>query len=437
MRLSRTLMLSTAALAGLVGITAATAATAAAGVTPAASSASAGWGGPKCFGVLPISGAKSYAQGCYGQDEPEIDPVSPVNGTGQDITWTIKLPTSSAKRSLLDLGPTFWIGTDLSDSSAVAQRAFSELQFYPDSSLLPQKGKNLNTACTSVGFNVQSDPGTWSVCDFTWGLYGKSPKQWQETAAYVKVLDLGTNPQKPMYLHSGDTVTVHIFDSGDANNDAEQVITDVTTGQSGKMIMDSDASTGAGSAANPGVGDGPLTLPYAANSTANPMPWGVVDGTPFAFSWEIGHPNFYSDPNQAICVPGQWDCYSYDTGASGWGAITPLQIVSATFGVGGNSIVPSSWATNDSEGGAAEVDQWCGAYDPKGSTNCSFPWYSYSPKSNSILFGTQYPGSTSQWQWGGSQAQYAQIPHCAGPLTKKYGFGYYCDTTLSPDPPIA
>jgi hypothetical protein len=392
------------------------------------------WSNAKCFGLIPFSGYDSYKADCYGHDEPAIDPISSVPGSGQDVSWTLKLPTSSHHRSLLDMGPTFWVGATLSDSSSLANSVFSELQFYPDSSLLPQTGTDINTAYTPDCFNVNPDPGVWSICDFSWGLYN-TPAGFAETAAYVSVVDQSTNANAPLYLHSGDRIRVHIFNSGDSNNDAEQVITDLTTGQSGSLNMYSNSTTGAGSSANPGVGDGPLTLPYSTNTTDNAMPWGVVDGTPFAFSWEIGHANIYTHGNQGECVPGQWDCYSYDTDG-GWGAIDPLQIQSVTFNVGGSNIAPSSWATNDSQGGTAEDTLWCGAYNTPGTHKCNFPWYTYNRHANAILFGTNYPGTPPVYQYGESPAQYAQTAACPGPLTTEFDFLYYCDTPLSPAPPI-
>jgi hypothetical protein len=386
--------------------------------------------------VYPITGDRSYTSNCYGHDEPMLDPISSTAGTGQDITWTFTLPKSSKTRSLVDLGPTFWIGATLGDSSSVSNSVFSELQFYPDSTLLPQKGTNLNTACSPQGFNVKPLPGTWSVCDFTWGLYGATPAQWQETPAYVSVLDTSTNASKPLYLHSGDTISVHVFPSGDKNNDAEQTLTDLTTKQSGSLNMLSNATTGAGSAAHPGVGDGPLTLPYSTNTTSNMMPWGAVAGTPFAFSWEIGHSNFYTHPTQPECVPGQWDCFSYDIASDGWSAITPVEIKSVTFKVGSKIVKPSSFATNDGQGGAGEDSLWCGAYNPKGSINCGFPWYTYSTTTKGIALGTNYPGTTG-YQYGLAKGEYTQTQTCTGPLTGPYGFKYFCDTTLNPKPPIS
>jgi hypothetical protein len=59
----------------------------------------------------------------------------------------------------------------MSDPSSLANSVFSELQFYPDSKLLPRTGNDINTACTPLGFNVTLAANTWSICDYSWGLY--------------------------------------------------------------------------------------------------------------------------------------------------------------------------------------------------------------------------------------------------------------------------
>jgi hypothetical protein len=402
---------------------------------PRTSSEYGGGSKAKCFGIYPATGASSYQSGCYGHDEPAIDPISNVPGSAQDVTWTFQLPKSSPKRPLLDLGPTFWVGATMSDPSSLANSVFSELQFYPDSKLLPQTGNDINTACTPLGFNVTPAANTWSICEYAWGLYS-TPDGFAETPAYVGVVDTSTNANQPLYLHSGDVIKVHVFTSTDAHHDAKQVITDVTTGKSGSLTMFSDATTGAGSAANPNKGDGPLRLPYSKNTTDNAMPWGVVLGTPMAFSWEIGHSNFYTHPFQSECVPGQWDCQSYDVSKSGWGAVAPFKLISVTFEVNHKQIAPDSWATNDSQGGAFEDDVWCGGYGPDetGTTLCSFPYYTYNNHSKTVDFGTSYPGT--KFDYGGGEAQYAQEATCPGPLTSEFGFDYYCDTRLDPSPPI-
>ena len=405
-----------------------------AATAPSLSGEYGGGGKTRCFGIYPATGASSYQNGCYGHDEPEIDPISNAPGSAQNITWTFRLPTSSARRPLLDLGPTFWVGASMSDKYSLANSVFSELQFYPDSKLLPQTGTDINTACTPLGFNVTPAANTWSICDYTWGLY-PSDGGFAETAAYVSVVDTSSNANQPLYLHSGDVIKVHIFSSA-GGGVANQQITDVTTGQTGQLVMNSNSKTGTGSVPNPKTGDGPLKLPYSTNTTNNALPWGVVLATPMSFSWEIGHSNFYTHPFQGECVPGQWDCQSYDTSSSGWGAVNPFQLMSVKFEVKGQQISPDSWATNDSQGGAAEDDVWCGGYGPAetGTTLCSFPYYTYNSASKTVDFGTSYPGTKNDF--GGGEAQYSQEATCPGPLTNQFGFDYYCDTPLNPSPPI-
>jgi hypothetical protein len=135
-------------------------------------------------------------------------------------------------------------------------------------------------------------------------------------------------------------------------------------------------------------------------------------------------------------VPGQWDCFSYDTTSDGWGSINPLQIKSVTFDVNGRHLAPQSWATNDSQGGAGEDAQWCGNYNETGTNMCTFPWYTYNPRVHAILIGNTYPGTPAQFAYGQAPGEYTTSETCTGPLTKQFGFLYFCDTTLSPTPPI-
>ena len=104
--------------------------------------------------------------------------------------------------------------------------------------------------------------------------------------------------------------------------------------------------------------------------------------------------------------------------------------------MGKSTVRSSSYGTNDSQGGIAEDNLWCGQYRAPGTGMCSFPYYTYNPGAKAILFGTTYPGTPPQDQFGQAPHQYAQVPTCNGPLTSLYGFKYFCDATLSPKPPI-
>jgi hypothetical protein len=44
----------------------------------------------------------------------------------------------------------------------------------------------------------------------------------------------------------------------------------------------------------------------------NSLKWGIVEDTPTAFVWEIGHLPLYNAPPFDSCVPGEVGCFSYD-----------------------------------------------------------------------------------------------------------------------------
>jgi hypothetical protein len=102
-----------------------------------------------------------YAQGCTGHDEPELDPVSSLPGSAQDLTWTAVLPSDGAV-PVSAVGPTFWWGGTVTDPNphALFGQAFLEVQFYPDAIV--------NNCSSAGGFNVTYAPDKFSVCTPVW-----------------------------------------------------------------------------------------------------------------------------------------------------------------------------------------------------------------------------------------------------------------------------
>src|SRR5271165_3224464 len=105
------------------------------------------WGGggggartTKCFGLYPGRGV-SYAPGCYGEDEPQINPFSTVPDSASNITWTFVLGTDAPRATAtigvkyIDLGPTFSVDAAVNDTKSLDDAALAELQFYPDTVL--------------------------------------------------------------------------------------------------------------------------------------------------------------------------------------------------------------------------------------------------------------------------------------------------------------
>ena len=101
-----------------------------------ASSASVQSGAGDCIAHRPSASGEyliSYTSSCSGHDEPELDPVSSLAGSAQDLTWTAVLPKDGAV-PVSAVGPTFWWGGTVTDPNpqALFGQAFLELQFYPD-----------------------------------------------------------------------------------------------------------------------------------------------------------------------------------------------------------------------------------------------------------------------------------------------------------------
>ncbi|HEX9067920.1 MAG TPA: hypothetical protein VF807_04065 [Ktedonobacterales bacterium] len=323
-----------------------------------------------------------YTSSCTGHDEPEIDPLSDHPGSAQDITWTVVLPTDGAAR-VDAVGPTFWIGGAVTDPHSLYGQAFLELQFYPNSML-----KN----CASGGaFNVVYTPGVYTACSPVWEV-SKSGNS--ESAAFNAMLT-DTVTGGALVMHAGDTVTDHQYITPAADG-MHITVTDVTTGHSGTIVLNSQV-------------DGPLMPAFTTQQIGNSLGWGIVHDTPNSLVWEIGHTSPYTNPASQFCLPGSATkpaCYSYDVPT--WVQFHPLQIKSVTFGDGST---PSGWAAVSDYGGKAEVDHDCGAAS-YGTPFCTYPFFAYSASTKTYTYGGDYPGTTNDF---GGVTQFATTKQCDSP----------------------
>ncbi|HXB48425.1 MAG TPA: hypothetical protein VNW50_11745 [Streptosporangiaceae bacterium] len=361
----------------------------------ASGSNSANQSGGVCIGRHPNETAVWYTGACSGHDEPELDPVSSLPGSAQDLTWTVVLPADGTV-PVSSVGPTFWWGGAVSDPNphSLFGQAFLELQFYPDSIV--------NTCSADGGFNVTNAPDKFSVCAPVWQV---STQSGAEDAAFNAELYDGTS-KSPLVMNAGDTIRIH-FHLGAPSQGWNITVTDLTTGHSGTIVLNSKY--------------GPLLPLFSTQQIGNALGWGLVNDTPNAFVWEIGHTSDFSTPAGKLCNPGQTDCGSYDT--AHWLGISPLKVLSVTFADGSAA---RQWAAVSDLGGAAEVTAACGAY---GGPYCTYPWFAANT-SHTITFGADYPGTTHDY--GGSQgAQFATTPLCGGPFGPD---STYCDTVLTPSP---
>lgn len=335
-----------------------------------------------------------YTASCTGHDEPEIDPLSTHAGSAQDLTWTVVLPTN-ATTQVDAVGPTFWIGGVVNDPHSLDQQAFLELQFYPNS---------LVTNCASGGgFSVSHVVGDFTACAPVWEVsqHGNS-----ESAAFNAMLT-DTATGGPLVLHAGDTMTDHQFITSAADG-MHITVTDVTTGHSGSLLLNSKV-------------DGPLMPAYSVQKVGNSLGWGLVDDAPNSLVWEIGHTSSYTQPASQFCLPGSSTkppCYSYDIAT--WQGFQPLQIKGVTYGDGSSA---SSYAAASDYGGKAEVNQYCGAAN-YGTPFCSYPWFAYNSSAHAYTYGGDYAGTTNDFGQADQFQQTLACPSPSGPNTT------YCATVL-------
>jgi hypothetical protein len=251
------------------------------------------------------------------------------------------------------------------------------------------------------GFNVTSAPDKFTVCTPVWQVGAKSNA---ETAAFNAEL-YGGSSSSPLVMNAGDTIRIHFFVASPADG-WHIAITDVTTGHSGTVVLNSKY--------------GPLLPAFSQQKIGNALGWGIVHDTPNAFVWEIGHTSPFTSPAGQFCLPGQAFCDSYD--GAHWLGFSPLQIKSVTFADGSAA---SKWAAVSDFGGTAEVNQYCPAY---GGPYCIYPWYAFNGTDSAFTYGADYPGTEFDY---GKASQFATTQQCGGPFGPD---STYCDTVLKPAP---
>jgi hypothetical protein len=334
-----------------------------------------------------------YSTGCTGHDEPELDPLSTLPGSGHELTWTVVLP-SNGSFNVDATGPTFWFGGTVIDPASLFGQAFVELQFYPNTivtncnpngSFLPKFSLNDYTVCSPV----------WSVT--TTG----TPGNFHEPAAFNAMLST-PGSTSAMVMHAGDTVKIHWFTTP-AQDGYHVTVTDVSTNQAGTIVLN-------------GKKDGPLMPAFDVQKLGNALGWGLVDDAPNSFVWEIGHTSQFTSPGSQFCLPGDPICDSYN--AASWAGTSPIQIKSVTFADGSTA---KHWAVVSDFGGRAEVDQSCGAAN-YGQPFCIYPWYTLG--STGFHYGVDFPGTLNDF---GQVNQFQTTLQCGGPFGPD---STYCATQI-------
>lgn len=321
----------------------------------------------------------SYDAGCSGHDEPELDPISALPGSAQNLTWRFVLPTDGTSL-VSDVGPTFWFGGAVTDPNPkdVFGEGFLEVQFYPD---------GIVRNCTpNGGFVLDFHPNAYTVCTPVWSIHATGQKpNYHEPAEFNAMLTTGSK-HEPLVMYAGDTIQLH-FHLGAPGDGWHVDVTDETTGGSGTVVLTSPY--------------GPILPVFSTQTLGNSLNWGGVLDTPNAFVWEIGHTSPYTSPAAAFCVPGQTSCDSYN--AASWAGFSPLRILGVTFGDSGSA--PDGWDVVSDYGGNAEVEQYCGSV---GGAYCIYPWFTLGTD-GSLRYGIDYPGTADDF---GQGSQFATTTQC-------------------------
>jgi hypothetical protein len=135
--------------------------------------------------------------------------------------------TTEAQVGQVDsVGPTFWIGGTVTDPNSLFRPGVPRASVLSDS---------ITTNCAAGGgYNVTFSANSYTACSPVWEVsqHGNA-----ESAAFNAMLtDSATNG--PLLMHAGDTVTDHQYVTA-AKDGMHITVTDVTTGHSGTIVLDS------------------------------------------------------------------------------------------------------------------------------------------------------------------------------------------------------
>lgn len=369
-----------------------------------------------CYGIWPtIGGQSTYANNCYGHDEPGIQFYSTMPGSGGNVTWNVTLPTSPNATNLqADLYSAIWFGMTLSDPYGWLGQCFLELQFYPDSSW-------------GASGNVW---GTWVGAAVAWQI--ENANGYEDPCFYQVLNDTASTGGGYFTMAQGDKITVSMTGWTGSLYGENLTITDDSNGQQSFVNLYNSALAY------------PLDPAYVDTSFPNGLQWTPGGELPVVFAFETGHttapfPNNNSYGGCSAGVPpptatdGAVPCPSYDPGFWVNNTVQPWLIQVPTFWNATARERPSQVSFTQDLGGIAFIDPisgyTCAGRD--GSAYCSYPWYSYSCGVKAFEFGaTDYPGVSEDF---GQYHEYASnyiydelqlsyvpptnfsIPTCGGP----------------------
>ncbi|HZY70244.1 MAG TPA: hypothetical protein VFF67_04615 [Thermoplasmata archaeon] len=352
---------------------------------------SSSWGAPypyvdgTCFGRWSAGGQWAYANGCYGHDEPGLEPFSNLPGSGGNVTWNVTLPVDrSPSQNQSDLYTAVWFGMNLADPYGYDGQCFLELQLYPD---------------TNGNFTQQA--GVWSAFAVAWQI---ELANGFEDPCFAGTLHV-RHSSAPIVFNQGDHLVITMLGWLGSPYGENITVYDVSTGQSGFMNL-----------FNRALGY-PLDPAYPTNNIDGALPWSPGGDLPVSFAFEGGH-TYVGPSNSSFggCTAGvpppnpfnpSTPCPTYDPQSWANDTLVPWHFYPTTFFNARTRAVSSQTGFIQDFGGPAWIDPLslgtCTGRD--GSAWCSYPWFSYLGAIHAYTFGaTDYLGTTADF---GKYDQYA------------------------------
>jgi List-Bact-rpt repeat protein len=338
-----------------------------------------------CFGRWSAGGQWAYANGCYGHDEPGLEPFSNLPGSGGNVTWNVSLPIDrSPTQNQSDVYTAIWFGMNLNDPFGYDGQCFLELQLYPD-----------------TNGNYQQQDGVWSAFAVAWQI---ELSNGFEDPCFAKPLEREHSTQ-PIVFNQGDRLNVTMTGWIGSPYGENITVLDLSTGQSAFLNL-----------YNKHLGL-PLDPAYLANNIDDALPWSPGGDLPVSFAFESGHTytgasnDTYGGCNSGVPPPNPLNpstpCPSYNPQSWANDTLVPWHFYPTVFFNAKSRATASQIGFIQDFGGIAWIDPLslgsCVGRD--GSAWCSYPWYSYLGSANAFTFGaTDFAGTTEDF---GEYNQYA------------------------------
>lgn len=382
---------------------------------------SSGWNNRFCAGLWPqfenyvgASSQGAYASGCYGHDEPGMQFLSDLPGSGGNVTWNVTLPTDrDAAHNQSDLYSAIWFGMTMNDPYGWMDQCFLELQFYPDQLFTNPGPQYPNWTVT----------GKWIGAAVAWQI--EAATGFEDPCFYEPLYINGTPGPGYLNMTQGDHITVTM--TGWANSATGELLSvvDHTSGQMATITMYNYAQ------------GYPINPSYSMSNTEASMQWTPGGEFPVSFAFETGHagnPTFPANNSYGGCSGGSHStpqdpgapCPSYDPGSWANDTLTPWHWQIPTFFNAHATSHPVQVSFTQPEGGISLVDQTSNGVcsGVEGSAWCSYPFYSYYCGSHTFEFGgVDYPGVASDF------GKWHQFDSIANTLT--FGGSFFPPTNFS------